>query len=97
MTVLFLVELPLFSVMVHWMLLCLTDLQVGVLESRRNQVLQGILRVQKCFRGHQARRFFHEVKGVITLQSCSASYLFEIHFLYYNLVYVKFIQHVFHC
>ncbi|KAG7957387.1 hypothetical protein I3843_11G172000 [Carya illinoinensis] len=43
--------------------------QVGVLENRRNRVLQGILGVQKCFRGHQARRFFHEVKGVITLQS----------------------------
>lgn len=55
--------------MVHLMLLCVTDLQVGVLENRRNQVLQGILGVQKCFRGHQARRFFHEVKGVITLQS----------------------------
>ncbi|GMY31655.1 myosin-2 [Fagus crenata] len=44
--------------------------QIGVLENRRKQVLQGILGVQKCFRGHQARRLFHEHKeGVTTLQS----------------------------
>ncbi|KAG6634503.1 myosin-2-like [Carya illinoinensis] len=43
--------------------------QVGALENGRNQVLQGILGIQKCFRGQQGRRFFHKVKGVITLQS----------------------------
>ncbi|KAJ4726231.1 myosin 2 [Melia azedarach] len=44
--------------------------QVGVLEDRRKQVLQGIVGFQKCFRGHQARYHFRELsKGVITLQS----------------------------
>jgi hypothetical protein len=36
-------------------------------------VLQGILGVQKCFRGLHARHFVHELKeGVMTLQSCNA-------------------------
>ncbi|OIT39679.1 PREDICTED: myosin-2-like [Nicotiana attenuata] len=44
--------------------------QIAALEDVRNQVLQGTLEVQKCFRGHRARRYFHELKGgVITLQS----------------------------
>ncbi|KAI3457512.1 hypothetical protein Pfo_014175 [Paulownia fortunei] len=44
--------------------------QIGALEDVRKQVLQGTLEVQKCFRGHRARRYFHELKGgVVTLQS----------------------------
>ncbi|KAL2472850.1 Myosin-2 [Forsythia ovata] len=44
--------------------------QIGALEDIRKQVLQGTLEVQKCFRGHRARRYFHELKaGVIMLQS----------------------------
>ncbi|KAL3503279.1 hypothetical protein ACH5RR_037728 [Cinchona calisaya] len=44
--------------------------QIGALEDVRKQVLQGTLEVQKCFRGHQARRHFHELKeGVTALQS----------------------------
>ncbi|KAH7544217.1 hypothetical protein JRO89_XS15G0130300 [Xanthoceras sorbifolium] len=44
--------------------------QVGALEDRRKQVLQGILVIQKCFRGCQARLYFHELKKeAITLQS----------------------------
>ncbi|KAJ0101205.1 hypothetical protein Patl1_04540 [Pistacia atlantica] len=44
--------------------------QVGVLEDRRKQVLQGVVGLQKFFRGRQARHYFHELKkGVITLQS----------------------------
>ncbi|KAI3466158.1 hypothetical protein Pfo_022821 [Paulownia fortunei] len=44
--------------------------QIGALEDVRKQVLQGTLEVQKCFRGHRARRDFHELKGVVvTLQS----------------------------
>ncbi|KAK7272499.1 hypothetical protein RJT34_29126 [Clitoria ternatea] len=44
--------------------------QIGALEDRRKQFLQGILGVQKCFRGYQARRSYHELKsGVATLQS----------------------------
>ncbi|XP_052177405.1 myosin-2 [Diospyros lotus] len=44
--------------------------QIAALEDTRKQVLQGTLQVQKRFRGHQARRHFHELKkGVITLQS----------------------------
>ncbi|KAG8386266.1 hypothetical protein BUALT_Bualt03G0131200 [Buddleja alternifolia] len=44
--------------------------QIGALEDVRKQVLQGTLEVQKCFRGHRARRYFHELKGgIVTLQS----------------------------
>lgn len=44
--------------------------QIGALEDTRKQVLQGTLEVQKCFRGHRARREFHELKqGVTALQS----------------------------
>ncbi|KAK3010950.1 hypothetical protein RJ639_011846 [Escallonia herrerae] len=44
--------------------------QIGALEAMRKQFLQGTLEVQKCFRGNQARRHFHELKsGVIALQS----------------------------
>lgn len=39
----------------------------------RKQVLQGIIVVQKRFRGRQARRYFYELKGgVTTLQSCNS-------------------------
>ncbi|CAK9160195.1 unnamed protein product [Ilex paraguariensis] len=44
--------------------------KIGALEDTRKQVLQGTLEVQKHFRGHRARHYFHELKkGVITLQS----------------------------
>ncbi|KAL0443486.1 UNVERIFIED_CONTAM: Myosin-2 [Sesamum latifolium] len=44
--------------------------QIGSLEDVRKKVLQGTLEVQKCFRGHRARQYFHELKeGVVTLQS----------------------------
>ncbi|XP_061367190.1 myosin-2-like isoform X2 [Gastrolobium bilobum] len=44
--------------------------QIGALEDKRKQVLLGILRIQKCFRGHQARSYFSELKNeVATLQS----------------------------
>ncbi|KAL1823383.1 hypothetical protein ACET3Z_010161 [Daucus carota] len=44
--------------------------QNDALEEARKQVLQGTLEVQRCFRCHQARRYFHELKrGVISLQS----------------------------
>ncbi|KAK4491995.1 hypothetical protein RD792_002782 [Penstemon davidsonii] len=44
--------------------------QIGALENVRKQFLQGTLEVQKCFRGHRARRRLHELKGgVVTLQS----------------------------
>ncbi|PON96531.1 Myosin head, motor domain containing protein [Trema orientale] len=36
--------------------------QIKKLENRRKQVLQGVVGVQKCFRGHQARRHFYELK-----------------------------------
>ncbi|OMO62400.1 IQ motif, EF-hand binding site [Corchorus olitorius] len=45
-------------------------LKIGVLEDTRNHTLHGILRVQSCFRGHQARRHFKELqRGIATLQS----------------------------
>ncbi|KAF8413971.1 hypothetical protein HHK36_001968 [Tetracentron sinense] len=51
----------------------LNHLVIGVLEGTRKQTLEGILGVQKCFRGHQARCYFRELKrGIITLQSCNA-------------------------
>ncbi|CAK8535181.1 unnamed protein product [Lathyrus sativus] len=44
--------------------------QVGALEDKRKHVLQGILEVQKCARGHQARSHYNKLKnGVTTLQS----------------------------
>ncbi|KAJ1408494.1 P-loop containing nucleoside triphosphate hydrolase [Sesbania bispinosa] len=44
--------------------------QIDALEDKRMQVLQGIIGIQKCFRGHQARSYFRELKnGVATLQS----------------------------
>ncbi|KAF5442954.1 hypothetical protein F2P56_035559 [Juglans regia] len=44
--------------------------QIGVLEDTRNRTLHGILRVQSCFRGHQARRYIKELgRGIATLQS----------------------------
>ncbi|KAK4479695.1 hypothetical protein RD792_015225 [Penstemon davidsonii] len=44
--------------------------QIGVLEDTRNRTLHGILRVQSCFRGHQARCHLKALKkGIATLQS----------------------------
>ncbi|XP_028783766.1 myosin-1 [Neltuma alba] len=44
--------------------------QIGVLEDTRNRTLNGILRVQSCFRGHQARCYLKELRrAIITLQS----------------------------
>lgn len=60
--------------------------QIEKLEYWRKQVLQGIVGVQKYFRGHQARRHFNELKkGVTTLQSCNIlifldSFLLNRHF-----------------
>ncbi|KAH0850359.1 hypothetical protein HID58_095601 [Brassica napus] len=45
--------------------------QIGVLEDTRNRTLHGILRLQSCFRGHQARSRLREHKRRVTvLQSC---------------------------
>ncbi|KAL4575563.1 hypothetical protein LXL04_022410 [Taraxacum kok-saghyz] len=44
--------------------------QIGKLEDTRNRTLNGILRVQSCFRGHKARHLLREMKrGIHTLQS----------------------------
>lgn len=44
--------------------------QIGVLEDTRNRTLHGILRVQSCFRGHQARCYLKELRrGITMLQS----------------------------
>lgn len=44
--------------------------QIGVLEDTRNRTLHGILRVQSCFRGYQARYHLKELRrGISTLQS----------------------------
>lgn len=44
--------------------------QIGNLENTRNRTLHGVLRVQSCFRGHQARRHAMErIRGVLALQS----------------------------
>ncbi|KAJ0250323.1 Myosin-3 [Hirschfeldia incana] len=44
--------------------------QIGVLEDTRNRTLHGILRLQSCFRGHQARSRQREYKrGITFLQS----------------------------
>ncbi|KAF6994689.1 hypothetical protein CFC21_011328 [Triticum aestivum] len=44
--------------------------QIGNLENTRNRTLHGVLRVQSCFRGYQARRHASErIRGVLALQS----------------------------
>ncbi|KAJ4830636.1 hypothetical protein Tsubulata_036747 [Turnera subulata] len=44
--------------------------QIGVLEDTRNRTLHGILRVQSCFRGHQARSYLRNLRrGISVLQS----------------------------
>ncbi|CAI0444103.1 unnamed protein product [Linum tenue] len=44
--------------------------QIGMLEDTRNRTLHGVLRVQSCFRGHQARCYMRELRrGIATLQS----------------------------
>lgn len=44
--------------------------QIGVLEDTRNRTLHGILRVQSCFRGYQARCHIRDLRrGIATLQS----------------------------
>ncbi|KAG5008528.1 hypothetical protein JHK85_027070 [Glycine max] len=44
--------------------------QIGVLEDTRNRTLHGILRVQSCFRGYQARHSLKDLRGgITTLQS----------------------------
>ncbi|XP_071733155.1 myosin-1-like [Rutidosis leptorrhynchoides] len=44
--------------------------QIGKLEDTRNRTLNGILRVQSCFRGHKARHILREMKRrIFTLQS----------------------------
>ncbi|XP_064996280.1 myosin-1-like isoform X2 [Musa acuminata AAA Group] len=44
--------------------------QIGLLEDTRTRTLHGILRVQSCFRGHQARLYVKELKkGIVALQS----------------------------
>ncbi|RLN39590.1 myosin-1-like [Panicum miliaceum] len=44
--------------------------QIGKLEDTRNRTLHGILRVQSCFRGHQARHHARErIRSVLALQS----------------------------
>ncbi|KAJ0492750.1 putative myosin ATPase [Helianthus annuus] len=44
--------------------------QIGKLEDTRNRTLNGILRVQSCFRGHKARLILREMKRrIFTLQS----------------------------
>ncbi|EMS67686.1 Myosin-J heavy chain [Triticum urartu] len=46
------------------------ELKIGNLENTRNRTLHGVLRVQSCFRGHQARRHASErIRGVLALQS----------------------------
>ncbi|KAH0872425.1 hypothetical protein HID58_069787 [Brassica napus] len=42
--------------------------QIGVLEDTRNRTLHGILRLQSCFRGHQARSRLREHKRRVTVR-----------------------------
>ncbi|XP_042504196.1 myosin-2-like isoform X2 [Macadamia integrifolia] len=44
--------------------------QIGALEDKRKQKLGAILGIQKCFRGHLTRHYFHDLRrGITTLQS----------------------------
>ncbi|WZY97000.1 hypothetical protein YC2023_069329 [Brassica napus] len=54
--------------------------QIGVLEDTRNRTLHGILRLQSCFRGHQARSRLREHKRRVTRQfQLNLNYGFFIH------------------
>lgn len=56
---------------------------MGVLEDTRNRTLHGILRVQSCFRGHQARCIVKELRtGIATLQSCMSLWACIFAFIY---------------
>lgn len=50
--------------------------QIAPLEDKRNQVLRGIIGVQKYFRGYLARRHFHQIKEDTTKLQSSNAYLF---------------------
>lgn len=62
------------------------ELKIGKLEDTRNRTLHGILRVQSCFRGYQARHHARErIRGVLALQSCMFSKLLHFKlFLYFT-------------
>ena len=62
------------------------NVQIGALEDRRKYLLQGLLGIQKTFRGYRARCHYNELKkGVTALQSCnvwiSIIVLFELNVL----------------
>lgn len=55
--------------------------QIGKLEDTRNRTLNGILRVQSCFRGHKARQYIKELKrGIFSLQACTRLLIFFLSF-----------------
>ncbi|MQM13768.1 hypothetical protein Taro_046694 [Colocasia esculenta] len=63
--------------------------QIAVLEDARNRTLHGILGVQKCFRGFQARRNFKDLKNATTtLQTCNADLFFWL-----ETQFCKFVPH----
>ncbi|KAK4796631.1 hypothetical protein SAY86_028957 [Trapa natans] len=44
--------------------------QIATLENERKQLLQSIVSIQKCFRGHKAHHHFHEIRnGATVIQS----------------------------
>jgi len=68
-------------------------MQIGVLEDTRNRTLHGILRVQSCFRGHQARCYLKELRrGISILQSCIS--LLQLYFveIFHTLLRRNFLQ-----
>ena len=72
-----------------------SPMQIGVLEDTRNRTLHGILRLQSCFRGHQARSRLREHKRRVTvLQSCITllSFLYKQRQFQLNLNYGFFIH-----
>lgn len=41
-------------------------------DEERGVLQKGVVIIQRCFRGHQACRYYHELKmGAIALQSCN--------------------------
>ncbi|XP_055805041.1 myosin-3-like isoform X2 [Solanum dulcamara] len=48
----------------------MTDKICLMVDQREGAELSGVLQIQKCFRGYQARRYYHELKtGAVALQS----------------------------
>lgn len=46
-----------------------------MIDLREGAGLNAVVAIQRCFRGYQARRYYHQIKiGVVALQQCNPHY-----------------------